>query len=105
MTILENLLRMIDGPRDGALLRHAIGIELMKAGDPVGAALRFREAVARDANFSAGWKALGKALAESGQPAQALASYNRGIEVALARGDIQAAREMKVFARRLSKSD
>lgn len=105
MTVLENLLRLLDGPRDGALLRHAIGLELMKTGDKAGAAQRFREAVERDPRFSAGWKALGKALAESDQPQAALDAYTRGIEVAEARGDIQAAREMKVFARRLSKSD
>lgn len=104
MTVLENLTRLLDGPRDGALLRHAIGIELMKADDNAGAAIRFRESVARDPNFSAGWKALGKALAEAGQLQAARDAWTRGIEVAEARGDIQAAREMKVFARRLDKS-
>ena len=105
MAVLENLLRMLDGPRDGTLLRHAIGLELMKGGDNAGAALRFREAVERDPEFSAGWKMLGKALAEAEQPQAALEAYTRGIEVAEARGDIQAAREMKVFARRLTRSD
>lgn len=102
MTVLENLLRMLDGPRDGALLRHAIGLELLKTGDKAAAALRFREAVARDPDFSAGWKMLGKALAEAGQPQAALDACTRGIAVAEARGDIQAAREMKVFARRIA---
>ena len=35
---------------------------------------------------------------------QSLTAYERGIAVAEARGDIQAAREMKVFARRLRKA-
>ena len=105
MTVLENLLHLLDGPRDGALLRHAIGLEHMKAGDKAAAALRFREAVIRDPEFSAGWKMLGKALAETDQPQAALDAYTRGIAVAEARGDIQAAREMKVFARRLANSD
>ena len=101
---IESLEKMIDGPRDGALLRFSLGNEYLKAGDPAKAATAFRAAVDRDANYSAAWKALGKALAESGQPAEALAAYERGIAVAEARGDIQAAKEMNVFARRLRKA-
>ena len=36
--------------------------------------------------------------------AGALAAYEHGITVAEAKGDIQAAKEMRVFARRLSKA-
>lgn len=101
---IESLEKMLDGPRDGALLRFSLGNEYLKAGDTAKAAAAFRAAVDRDANYSAAWKALGKALAESGQPAEALAAYERGIAVAEARGDIQAAKEMNVFARRLRKA-
>ena len=52
----------------------------------------------------AAWKALGKALVAAGDPAGALTAYERGIAVAEAKGDIQAAREMKVFAKRLLKT-
>jgi predicted Zn-dependent protease len=54
-----------------------------------------------DPAYSAAWKLLGKALSEAGQPGEALAAYEQGIVVAEARGDLQAAREMTVFARRL----
>lgn len=101
---IESLEKMLDGPRDGALLRFSLGNEYLKAGDTAKAAAAFRAAVDSDANYSAAWKALGKALAESGQPAEALAAYERGIAVAEARGDIQAAKEMNVFARRLRKA-
>lgn len=98
---IESLEKMLDGPRDGALLRFSLGNEYLKAGEPAQAAAAFQAAVDRDANYSAAWKALGKALAEAGQHAEALTAYERGIAVAEARGDIQAAKEMTVFARRI----
>lgn len=101
--ILANLEKLLGGPRDCALLRYSLGNELLKAGDAAAAAQRFREAVARDANFSAGWKMLGKALSAAGNPAGALAAYEQGIAVAEARGDVQAMKEMTVFAKRLRK--
>jgi len=103
-TLLENLTKLIGGPRDGAMLRHSLGIELMKAGDPSAAAVRLREALEFDADYSAAWKALGRALTEAGRPKDALHAYRRGIEVATDRGDLQAAKEMQVFARRLEKA-
>jgi len=101
---IESLEKMIGGPRDGALLRFSLGNEYLKAGEPAKAAAAFQAAVDRDPNYSAAWKALGKALAEAGDPSAALAAYERGIAVAEARGDIQAAKEMNVFANRLRKA-
>jgi len=100
---IESLEKLLGGPRDGALLRFSLGNEYLKAGDPARAGKCFQEAVDRDSRYSAAWKALGKALTEAGDKAGALAAYERGIAVAEARGDIQAAKEMKVFARRLGK--
>lgn len=101
---IESLEKLRDGPRDGALLRFSLGNEYMKIGQPALAANAFREAVDRDPQYSAAWKALGKALAESGQADAALTAYECGIAVAEARGDLQAAKEMTVFARRLRKA-
>jgi Tfp pilus assembly protein PilF len=101
---IESLEKMIGGPRDGALLRFSLGNEYLKAGDPAQAGKCFQEAVDRDSQYSAAWKALGKALAEAGDSVGALAAYESGITVAEARGDIQAAKEMKVFARRLRRA-
>jgi len=98
---LPTLLALIGTPRDGALLRFSIGNEYLKAGDPGSATLHLQEAVARDPDYSAAWKLLGRALDEAGKRAEALAAYERGIAVAAARGDQQAAKEMTVFARRL----
>jgi predicted Zn-dependent protease len=99
--IIANLEKLLDGPRDGALLRYSLGNEWLKAGDPAQATGFLRAAVERDANYSAAWKLLGRALADSGQPQAALEAFAQGIVAAQSRGDIQAAREMTVFARRL----
>ena len=98
---IESLEKMLDGPRDGALLRFSLGNEYLKAGDPAKAANCFQNAVDRDNQFSAAWKALGKSLAEAGQHTEALAAYERGIIVAETKGDLQAAKEMTIFARRI----
>lgn len=101
---IESLEKMLDGPRDGALLRYSLGNEYLKAGDPAKAANCFKIAVDRDNQYSAAWKALGKALAEAGQHAEALAAYESGIAVAETRGDIQAAKEMTIFAKRIRRA-
>ena len=101
---IESLEKMLNGPRDGALLRFSLGNEYLKAGDPEKAANCFKNAVDRDNQFSAAWKALGKALLDSGEPTDALAAYERGISVAEAKGDIQAAKEMSVFAKRIRRA-
>lgn len=101
---IESLEKMLDGPRDGALLRFSLGNEYLKAGAPAAAGKCFQAAVDRDPNYSAAWKALGKALNEAGDAAGALAAYERGIAVAEAHGDIQAAKEMRVFAKRTGRA-
>lgn len=101
---IESLEKMLDGPRDGALLRFSLGNEYLKAGMPGKAADSFQAAVDRDTAYSAAWKALGKAHAEAGNELLALNAYERGIAVAEAKGDIQAAKEMNVFARRIRKA-
>ena len=101
---IASLEKMLDGPRDGALLRYSLGNEYLKAGDPEKAANCFKIAVDRDNQYSAAWKALGKALADAGQHAEALAAYESGITVAETKGDIQAAREMTVFAKRIRRA-
>jgi Tfp pilus assembly protein PilF len=100
---IANLEKLLGGPRDGALLRYSLGNEWLKAGDAEKAAECFRAAVERDPKYSAAWKLLGKALADAGRPIEAIAAYRQGIAVAEAKGDVQAAKEMSVFARRLEK--
>lgn len=100
ITALEKLLGT---PRDGALLRYSLGLALLRAGETARAIDAFREALTRDAGFSAAWKTLGGALAEAGRDAEALSAYRAGIEAAHEKGDRQAEKEMTVFVRRLEK--
>jgi len=101
--VIANLQKLIGTPRDGALLRFSLGNEYLKLGDAHNAELQLSQAVARDPAYSAAWKLLGKALAESGQREAALAAWRKGIAVAEQKGDLQAAREMTVFAKRMQK--
>lgn len=101
--LLDNLLKMLSGGRDDALLRYSLGNEYLKAGDPIAAAEHLRAAVGHDAGYSAAWKLLGKALEAQGSTHDALIAYQKGIEVAERKGDKQAAKEMGVFAKRLER--
>lgn len=100
---LEQLLKLVGTPRDGALLRFSIGSGYLRSGDAATAIPHLREALARDPGYSAAWKLLGQALAQAGAARDALETFHKGVEVAEGRGDKQAAKEMAVFARRLEK--
>ena len=94
---------MLLAGRDNALLRYSLGNEYLKAGEPAKAAEHLRRAVEHDPKYSAAWKLLGKALTDTQAWQEALAAYQQGIAVAEVRGDVQAAKEMGVFARRIEK--
>ena len=100
---IANFKRLLEAGRDSALLRFSLGSEYLKIGDSSVAVQHLEHAVALDPKFSAAWKLLGRALTECGRREQALAAYERGIGVATANGDKQAAKEMTVFAKRLAK--
>lgn len=102
-SMVARLRKQIGGPRDGALLRFSIGNALLAEGNKVQAIEAFRETLSFDPNYSAAWKALGQSLADAGENAAAIDTYQRGIEVAQARGDQQVAKEMQVFQKRLLK--
>ena len=103
MAIVDNLEAMLARGQDTALLRYSLGAEYLKLNQPDKAAEHLRQAVAKDPTYSAAWKLLGKALAEAGQKAEAISAYEDGIKVANEKGDIQAAKEMTVFLKRLQK--
>lgn len=103
MSTLENFEKMLAQGRDSALLRYSLGNEYLKADNPCNAITHLREAVRQDPKHSASWKLLGRALAETGELEEALATYRQGIEIAEAKGDIQAVKEMNVFAKRIQK--
>lgn len=103
MTMIENLHGMLERGIDSALLRYSLGTEFLKIGDADAAISHLREALKLDAEYSAAWRSLGKALASAGNHAEAVEVLGQGIEVAERRGDIQAAKEMGVFRKRSQK--
>ncbi len=104
MSLIDNFEKMLAGGQDNTLLRYSLGTEYLKAGDARAAVLHLRRAVQHDPDYSAAWKMLGKALTEAGDGAAAGEAYTTGIEVAERKGDKQAAKEMRVFLKRLQKA-
>jgi len=104
MSTREKLQQLLDSGQDNALLRFSLGGALFKAGDLPGAIEHLGRAVAMQADYSAAWKLYGRVLAEAGHREDALATWRQGIKVAGRKGDIQAAKEMRVFLRRLEKT-
>jgi len=103
LALRENLQLMLERGQDSPLLRYALGQECLKAGDLVSAIDHLRQAVDQNPRYSAAWKALGEAHAGAGSIDRAIDVYERGIAAANAAGDVQAAKEMTVFLRRLRK--
>ena len=88
---------------DAAALRLALASRYLDAGDAQGAVRHAEAAVRLDPEYSAAWKALGRALTAANRRADALSAYERGAVVAEKRGDGQAAKEMRVFSKRLQR--
>jgi predicted Zn-dependent protease len=85
------------------MLRLSLGNALIHAGRIEAAMVHLEQAVAQDPQYSAAWKLLGRQWLALGEPARALEACVQGIAVARAKGDLQAAKEMEVFARRARK--
>jgi tetratricopeptide (TPR) repeat protein len=100
MSIIDTFEAMLKRGQDSALLRYSLGGEYLKADETERALEHLAEAVRLDSGYSAAWKLYGKGLAASGRHVEAIVALDRGIEVAEAKGDIQAAKEMKVFRKR-----
>jgi Flp pilus assembly protein TadD len=99
----ERLLKRLADGHDDAMLRFGLGNALIRDGDAEGAVIHFERATQHDPTYSAAWKQLGVVLLAVDRPDAAQVAWNRGIEVAERRGDIQAAREMAVFVKRLKR--
>ena len=101
--MLEELLKLLQSGQDGASLRFGIGSAYLKQNDADNAVEHLKKAIELDPTFSAAWKLYAKALQENGQIDLAVETFRKGIEVAAGKGDIQAAKEMEVFLKRLLK--
>lgn len=102
--MIRNLEALLERGGDAPPLRFALASRYFAAGNHDAAIEHAQAAVALDGEYSAAWKVLGKAQAAAGRDADAAASYRSGIASAERRGDMQAAKEMRVFLRRLEKA-
>lgn len=103
MSMIDNFEKMLAAGQDSPLLRYSLGLEYSKAGDTARAVEHLRSAVEQDPGYSAAWKLLGQALAATGDTTAAIEAYEQGIAAAEGKGDKQAAKEMRVFLKRLQK--
>ncbi len=104
MGITENFESLLAQGRDDALLRYSLANEYFKAGRFDLAVDHLQRALEHDSAYSAAWKLYGKALMELDDPQGALRAFDKGIAAAEGRGDIQAAKEMRVFQKRARKA-
>jgi uncharacterized protein HemY len=86
---------------DNQLLRYTLGTVCLKEGALQEALLHLEEALKQDPGHSASWKVYGKVLAALERFDEARSAYQQGIDVAESKGDVQAAKEMKVFLKRI----
>jgi Tfp pilus assembly protein PilF len=100
MSIIDNLETMRARGQDSALLRYSLGNEYLKQDRLDDALQHLAEAVRMDAGYSAAWKLYGKTLAAAGRHEEAMHAFDHGIATAESKGDVQAAKEMRVFRTR-----
>jgi len=98
--ILES---MLESGQDNALLRFTLGSAFIRHHKYEQAIVHLARAVELDPEYSAAWKAYGKALEKSGRLNESIKAYRNGIQIAEKKGDKQAAKEMSVFLGRLQK--
>jgi len=101
--IIDNFEALLAAGQDNTLVRYSLGNAWYHEKDFEKAADHLVHALEYDPEYSAAWKIYGKVLTELNRRKEAIDAYTRGIEVAEKKGDIQAAREMKVFLKRLQK--
>lgn len=104
MSTIDSFEKLLASGQDSALLRYSLGSAYYKEGQLEQAIAHLARAVEQDPRYSAAWKMYGKVLADAGRLDEAAQVYAQGIAVAEEKGDIQAAKEMKVFLKRVRKA-
>ena len=102
--MIKRLEALLQQGQDNALLRFGLGNAYLDAGEAQNAVVHLRAALEHDSTYSAAWKRLGQAFAECHQWQQALEAYQKGIQAAELKGDIQAGKEMRVFLKRVQRT-
>ncbi|WDZ80516.1 hypothetical protein PWG15_22295 (plasmid) [Ensifer adhaerens] len=98
--VLEKLLQ--DG-KDDALLRFTLGSICLQEADFETALVHVERAISFDPDYSAAWKLRGAILHKLGRFEEAILVWREGRVVAERKGDLQAAKEIGVFLKRLER--
>lgn len=91
-------------PRNPMVL-YSLGNELFKEGRYEEARDHLRRAIENKEDYSVAYRMLGRAHYELNEDAEARNAFLKGKEVAKANGDLQTAKEIDVFLRRLQKRE
>ena len=98
---IESLEKLLAQGTDNPLLRFTLANLYLKEKRPEQALGHIEQALEQNPKHSASWKSYGKVLASLGREMEAMEAYIQGIEIAEFLGDVQAAKEMQLFLRRL----
>lgn len=98
---LAQFLKMIQADPDDPLMRFGAGKALLDAGRTGEAVEHLQACVRLNPEYSAAYRLLGQALEREGQPQEAADVFRHGLEVAEAKGDLQTAKEIRVFLNRI----
>jgi Tfp pilus assembly protein PilF len=81
-------------PND-SFLKHALALEYMKLGDDAGARQLFEELLAHEPGYVGSYYQLGRLLERAALPAEAIAVYEKGMQMAKAANDKHAYNELQ----------
>lgn len=98
---VADLEELVADEPDDVTARFMLGTELARLGEHAQAAEHFRAILARDADYTAAWRGLGRAQMALGDEAGARETFIRGLDVASRTHDYQSGREMEAFLHRL----
>lgn len=104
MSQIDNFEAMLARGQDSEMLRYTLGNAYLAAEQFPDAIQHLQKAVELKPDYSAAWRQLGKALAADLQLTKAKAAFDHGETVAETNGDIQAAKEISVFRKRVVKA-
>ena len=99
----ERLEAMLAKGEDNPLLRFGLGNFYYGEKEYIKAIPHLLACVAQQSEHSAAWKLLGRSYHALNEKEKALNAYQKGLEVAIANGDKQVEKELRVFIAKLAK--
>ncbi|TNF02217.1 MAG: tetratricopeptide repeat protein [Gammaproteobacteria bacterium] len=101
MALTENLEAMLAQGKDSAMLRFGLGSAYFNERRYDEAIPHLRHCLTLDNDYTAAYKLLGRALQKQGQTKEAKQVLETGLEKALASGDKQIEREIRIFLKKI----